>query len=71
MGLSLLHQSSLGATYGVLSGRAIWFKPSLPVMFIISAVAGGMSLTLFATMTCRCVRHRQSSRRRSAARSRA
>ncbi len=50
MGLSLLHQSSLGATYGVLSGRAIWFKPSLPVMFIISAVAGGMSLTLFATV---------------------
>jgi Ni/Fe-hydrogenase subunit HybB-like protein len=27
MGLSLLHQSSLGATYGVLSGRALWFKP--------------------------------------------
>jgi Ni/Fe-hydrogenase subunit HybB-like protein len=50
MGLSLLHQSSLGATYGVLSGRAIWFKPSMPVMFIISAVAGGLSLTLLATM---------------------
>lgn len=50
MALSLLHQSSLGATYGVLSGRAIWFKPSLPVMFIISAVAGGMSLTLLATI---------------------
>ena len=50
MGLSLLHQSSLGATYGVLSGRALWFKPSLPVMFIISAVAGGMSLTMFLSM---------------------
>jgi len=50
MGLSLLHQSSLGATYGVLSGRAIWFKPSLPIMFIISAVAGGMSLTMLASM---------------------
>lgn len=50
MGLSLLHQSSLGATYSVLSGRAIWFKPSLPVMFIISAVAGGVSLTLLATI---------------------
>jgi len=36
LGLSLLHQSSLGATYGVLSGRAIWYKPSLPVMFILS-----------------------------------
>ena len=50
MALSLLHQSSLGATYGVLSGRAIWFKPSLPVMFILSAIAGGMSLTLLAAM---------------------
>ncbi len=50
MALSLLHQSSLGATYGVLSGRAIWFKPSLPVMFILSAVAGGLSLTLFAAL---------------------
>jgi len=50
MALSLLHQSSLGATYGVLSGRALWFKPSLPIMFIISAVAGGMSLTLLASL---------------------
>ncbi len=50
MALSLLHQSSLGATYGVLSGRAIWFKPSLPVMFIMSAVAAGTALTLFLTM---------------------
>jgi molybdopterin-containing oxidoreductase family membrane subunit len=59
MGLSLLHQSSLGATYGVLSGRAIWFKPSLPVMFIISAVAGGMSLTMLATMTVARLRGQQ------------
>ena len=50
LGLSLLHQSSLGATYGVLSGRAIWYKPSLPVMFILSAVAGGISMTLLLTM---------------------
>ncbi len=48
--LSLLHQSSLGATYGVLSGRAIWYKPSLPVMFILSAVAGGIAMTLLLTI---------------------
>jgi len=59
MGLSLLHQSSLGATYGVLSGRAIWFKPSLPVMFIISAVASGMALTLLATIITSKLRHRR------------
>lgn len=49
-GLSLLHQSSLGAAYGVLSGRAIWFKSSLPAMFILSAGAGGISLTPLATL---------------------
>lgn len=59
MGLSLLHQSSLGATYGVLSGRAIWYKPSLPLMFIISAVAGGMSLTMLASMIVAQLRHQQ------------
>lgn len=57
MGLSLLHQSSLGATYGVLSGRAIWYKPSMPVMFIISAIAGGMSLTMLASMLVARLRH--------------
>ncbi len=50
MGLSMLHQSSLGATYGVLSGRAVWFKPSMPVMFILSAIAGGVAGTLLITM---------------------
>jgi menaquinone reductase, integral membrane subunit len=59
MGLSLLHQSSLGATYGVLSGRAIWFKPSLPILFILSAVAGGVALTLLATMLTGKLRHKQ------------
>ena len=59
MGLSLLHQSSLGATYGVLSGRAIWFKPTLPILFILSAVAGGMALTLLATLLTERLRRTQ------------
>jgi Ni/Fe-hydrogenase subunit HybB-like protein len=50
LGLSMLHQSSLGATYGVLKARPIWFKPGLPVVFMISAVAGGISMTLLASM---------------------
>lgn len=50
LGLSLLHQSSLGATYGVLAARPIWFKPSLPVMFILSAVAAGATFTLGVTV---------------------
>ncbi len=59
LGLSLLHQSSLGATYGVLSGRAIWFKPSLPVMFILSAVAGGISMTLLLSIIVGKLRNRR------------
>jgi molybdopterin-containing oxidoreductase family membrane subunit len=50
LGISLLHQSSLGATYGVLVARPIWFRPSLPVMFIVSAVAAGGTFTLGLTV---------------------
>ena len=50
LGLSMLHQSSLGATYGVLKARPFWYRPDLSVLFIISAVAGGISLTILASM---------------------
>lgn len=50
LGLSMLHQSSLGAAYGVLQSRPIWYRPGLAVLFIVSAVAGGIALTLLATM---------------------
>ncbi|MGD2028274.1 MAG: polysulfide reductase NrfD [Anaerolineales bacterium] len=46
---SMLHQSSLGATYGVLISRPIWYRPGLAVLFIISAGAGGIAMTMFAT----------------------
>jgi Ni/Fe-hydrogenase subunit HybB-like protein len=48
--LSMLHQSSLGATYGVLKARPFWFKPDVAVLFIYSAVAAGMAMTVFASM---------------------
>ncbi len=50
LGLSLLHQSSLGAAYGILKARPIWYRPDLSVLFIASAIAGGPSLTVFASM---------------------
>ncbi|MFN8375105.1 MAG: NrfD/PsrC family molybdoenzyme membrane anchor subunit [Anaerolineae bacterium] len=50
MGLSLLHQSSLGATYGILAARPIWYSPAAPVLFILSAVAAGPALTLLVTI---------------------
>jgi Ni/Fe-hydrogenase subunit HybB-like protein len=50
LGLSSLHQSSLGATYGVIKARPFWFKPEMSVLFMLSAILGGISLTLFASM---------------------
>lgn len=47
--LSMLHQSSLGATYGVLIARPIWFRPGLAALFIVSAGAGGIALTTLST----------------------
>ncbi|MBI3158810.1 MAG: polysulfide reductase NrfD, partial [Chloroflexi bacterium] len=53
---SLLHQSSLGATYAVIAARPIWFRPGLAVLFILSAVAGGMALTLLVTLAVKWLR---------------
>ncbi len=49
LGLSMLHQSSLGATYGVLIARPIWYKPGLSVLFMFSALVGGPALTVLIT----------------------
>jgi Ni/Fe-hydrogenase subunit HybB-like protein len=50
LGLSILHQSSLGAVYGVIKSRPLWFRPEMPIVFMFSAIIGGISLTLFASM---------------------
>jgi menaquinone reductase, integral membrane subunit len=44
--ISLLHQSSLGATYGIIKSRPFWFKPSMPIMFVLSAIAAGPAITV-------------------------
>ena len=48
--LSMLHQSSLGAVYGVVKARPFWYKPEMAVLFMASAIVGGISMTLFASM---------------------
>ena len=50
LGLSSLHQSSLGAMYGVIKARPIWYKPEMSVLFMLSAIVGGIAMTLFASM---------------------
>lgn len=49
LALSMLHQSSLGATYGVLKARPIWYRPEMAVLFITSAMAAGPAMTIFAS----------------------
>ncbi|KAA3665177.1 MAG: hypothetical protein DWQ04_01915 [Chloroflexi bacterium] len=41
LALSLMHQSSLGATYGVLKARPVLYRPSMAMMFLLSAMAAG------------------------------
>jgi Ni/Fe-hydrogenase subunit HybB-like protein len=47
--LSMLHQTSLGVTYGVLRGRYAWNRPTVAVLFIVSAVAAGPAMVVFAS----------------------
>jgi Ni/Fe-hydrogenase subunit HybB-like protein len=48
--LSMLHQSSLGATYGVLKAHPIWYRPDLSVLFMVSAMAAGPAMTVLISM---------------------
>lgn len=57
--ISLLHQSSLGATYGILKARPLWFKPSMPIMFIVSAVGVGPAVTMAAALVVEWVTGRR------------
>jgi Ni/Fe-hydrogenase subunit HybB-like protein len=50
LAFSMLHQSSLGAVYGVIKARPFWYKPEMAVLFMFSAIVGGISLTLLASM---------------------
>lgn len=57
--ISLAHQSSLGATYGILKARPIWFKPSMPILFILSAIAVGPAITMTAAIVLQWVTGRR------------
>jgi molybdopterin-containing oxidoreductase family membrane subunit len=47
--LSMLHQTSLGVTYGVLRGRYAWHRPTVAVLFFVSAVTAGPAMVVFAS----------------------
>jgi Ni/Fe-hydrogenase subunit HybB-like protein len=46
--LSTLHQSSLGSLYLILPGKMhpLWYSPSLPLLFFVSALAAGIAMTV-------------------------
>lgn len=47
--LSMLHQSSLGATYGIMKSRPTGYRPDMAVLFIVSAMAAGPAMNLLAS----------------------
>lgn len=47
--LSLLHQSSLGATYGILKARPVLYRPGMAMMFLLSAMAAGPAFTVLVS----------------------
>ncbi len=57
--LSLLHQSSLGATYGVIPFRPLWGNPGTAVLFLANAIAAGPALTILATLVAERVLGRE------------
>lgn len=57
--LSFLHQSSLGAMYGVLISRPIWYRPGVAGLFFVSAIAGGVALTMIVAVVSGLIDARQ------------
>jgi c(7)-type cytochrome triheme protein len=47
--LSTLHQSSFGSLYLAVPGRLhpLWYTPLLPLLFLVSCLAAGISMVLF------------------------
>lgn len=56
--LSLLHHSSLGATYAVLPSRPLWGNPGTAVLFLTNAVFAGPALTILTTLAAQRVLRR-------------
>jgi Ni/Fe-hydrogenase subunit HybB-like protein len=59
--LSTLHQSSLGTLYLIVPSKLhpFWYSPALPFFFFISAIAVGLSMTIFESSLSSRVFHRE------------
>ncbi len=61
IGLSTLHQSSLGSLFLIMPSRLhpLWYTPILPVLFLISAIALGLSMVMFESHVTAYLYHRK------------
>lgn len=58
--LSSLHQSSLGSMWLLLQAKlhALWWTPILPLLFLLTAVAGGLCMVIFVSVLAAKAFHR-------------
>ena len=55
---ALTHQGAAGATFGVVKARAVWFKPTLPIVFVATAILAGLGFTLMLVVATERVARR-------------
>ncbi len=57
---SLTHQGAAGATFGVVKARAVWYRPTLPIVFAGSAIFAGLGfVVMLVAVTERVMRMRR------------
>ncbi|HLI62965.1 MAG TPA: Ni/Fe-hydrogenase cytochrome b subunit [Terriglobales bacterium] len=61
IGLSTLHQSSLGSLFLIMPYRVypLWYSPILPLLFLVSAIALGIMMVTFESQTTAYLYHRK------------
>jgi Ni/Fe-hydrogenase subunit HybB-like protein len=61
IGLSTLHQSSLGSLFLIMPYRLhpLWYSPLLPLLFLVSAIALGMMMVTFESHFTAFLYHRK------------
>ncbi len=61
IGLSTLHQSSLGSLFLLMPSylHPLWYSPLLPVLFLVSAVGLGFTMVIFESHTTAYLYYRQ------------
>ncbi len=54
---TLTHQGAAGATFGVVKARAVWYRPTLPVVFTSTAIFAGLGFVLMTVAITERITH--------------